>query len=123
MGIKKISYPTSLDNIDIDDDNIDVFVELDDGMVYTMTVSTPKNYYKYMDKEGINYIPAAPPDIIVRKLTEENIREALKTYIKDEGYWLKVYYLVGITQDAFDIKLMDKMVQEIKKQNEEIEAM
>ena len=121
MEIKKISYPTSLDNIDNQGDDIDIFVELDDGMVYTMTVSTPKNYYKYMDKEGIDYIPSAPPDIIVRRLTEENIREALITYIKDKGYWLKVYYLAGSVHDAFDMRLMDKMIKEIKKQNEEIE--
>ena len=122
MKIKKISYPTSLEEIlDIEDDNIDIFVELDDGMVYTMTVSTPKNYYKYMDKEKIDYISSMPPDIIVRKLTEENIRNALETYVKGDGYWLKLYYLAGNTTDAFDIKLMDKMIQEIKKQNEEIE--
>lgn len=122
MKIKKISYPTSLEEIsDIEDDNIDIFVELDDGMVYTMTVSTPKNYYKYMDREKIDYIPSMPPDIIVRKLTGENIRNALETYVKDDGYWFKLYYLAGSTTDAFDIKLMDKMIQEIKKQNEEIE--
>lgn len=88
-----------------------------------MTASTPKNYYKYMDKEGIDYIPSAPPDIIVRRLTEENIREALETYIKDDGYWMKVYYLAGSIQDAFDMRLMDKMIHEIKKQNEGIEEM
>ncbi|WPC43905.1 hypothetical protein [Clostridium sp. JS66] len=114
MKIKKISYPTSLEKIpDIENDNIDIFVELDDGMVYTMTVTTPKNYYKYMDKEKIDYVPSMPPDIVVRKLTEENIRNALETYVKDDGYWLKLYYLVGNTTDAFDIKLMDKMIKEI----------
>ena len=70
-------------------------------------------------KEKIDYIPSMPPDIIVRKLTEENIRNALETYVKGDGYWLKIYYLIGNTTDAFDIKLMDKMNEEIKKQNEE----
>jgi len=120
MKIKKISYPTSLEKIeDIEDDNIDVFVELDDGMVYTMTVCTPKNFYKYMNKEGIEYIPAMPPDIIVRRLTEENITKALQTYIEDDAYWLKLYYLAGSTIEAFDMKLMDKMIEVIKNQNEE----
>ncbi len=121
MKIVKISFPTDLSSIkDIDDANIDVFVETDDGMNYTFIVTTPKNYYWYMDKEGIDYIPASSPDIIVRSLTEENIRKVLETYMEDDGYWLKLYYLSWKRKGAFDIKAMNKMIEEIRKDNDEI---
>lgn len=121
MKIVKISFPTDLSSIkDIEDANIDVFVETDDGMTYTFIVTTPKNYYWYMNKEGIDYIPAASPDIVVRSLTEENIRKALETYLEDDGYWLKLYFLCWKRKGVFDVRVMDRMIAEIKKSNDEI---
>lgn len=121
MKIKSIKYPVPLSNIkDIENDNIDVFVEADDGMIYSLVVFTPKNYYWYMDKEDINYIPASRPDIIVRKLTDEIITEALETYIKNNGYWLKLYFLAGDEDGVFEIAEMDKMINKIKTRNQEI---
>ena len=44
MLIKSISFPTPLEDIkDIEDDNIDVFVELEDGYTHTVVVATSKN--------------------------------------------------------------------------------
>ncbi len=46
MTIRKIIYPTPLDEIvDPFNDNIDVLVELDDGNCYTTVVITPKKYF------------------------------------------------------------------------------
>lgn len=121
MKIKNIEYPLYFDNIeDVHNDNIDVFVELEDGMKYTIVVTTPKFYYTYMDKEGIDFIPASPPDVIVRTLTKENIQNALETYLEDDAYWLKLYYLSGDTEGAFDIKMMNSRIEEIKSRNDEI---
>ena len=121
MKIKEIRYPVAIASIDdIENDNIDVFVETDDGTVYTITVFTPNNYYWYMDKEGLNYMPASPPDIIVRILTEENIRNAIETYLENDGYWLKLYYLAGKREGIFDIDAMDRMIDKIKKVKKEI---
>ena len=121
MKIKKISYAEPLAKIkDIENGNIDVFVEDDKGMVYTFVVTTPKNYYWYMDKEGLDFIPASPPDIIVRSLTEENIKKAIESYLEENGYWFKVYYLSGERTGAFDMKLMNDMIDEIRKNNDEI---
>lgn len=121
MNIKSIRYAEPLSEIkDIENDNIDIFVEDDKGMVYTFVVTTPKNYYWYMNKEGIDYIPASSPDIIVRSLTEENIKKALETYMEDDGYWLKLYFLSWKRKGAFDIKAMNKMIEEIRKENDEI---
>jgi len=92
MQIKKIDYPTDLNKIkDITNDNIDVFVELENGHTYTLTISTPQNYYWYMEKEGLDYIPASPPDIIVKELKEDIIEKALKNFCEDDAYFLIKY--------------------------------
>ena len=90
MEIRKIIFPTSLDKINEDRDNIDVFVETNLG-TYTVTVCTPQFYVDYMDKEQKDYVPSGGPDIIVRKLTEEIITKAIEHYSEDDGYWLKFY--------------------------------
>lgn len=92
MTIKNIIYPTPLDDISVnkDIDNIDVFVETDNGYSFTLTVCTPLFYNDYMDRENINYIPYSCPDIIVRKLTYSIIREAIEDYCQDDGCWFKI---------------------------------
>ena len=56
MLIKSISFPTYLEDItDIENSNIDVFVELEDGYTYTVVVATAKNIESLMDKERMNY--------------------------------------------------------------------
>ena len=78
MKIKKISFPTSLKDIeDIKDDNIDVFVELENSYVYTVVIATAKNIESLMDKYKINYFKLGHPFIIVKKLTKEIITEAI----------------------------------------------
>lgn len=70
MKVIKIEYPTQLSEIcDIEDDNIDVFVELEDGITYTVVVSTPKNYYDYMARESVDFY-CGVPDIISKKTNE-----------------------------------------------------
>lgn len=115
MEIKCIHYPTPLSEvIDIENDNVDIFVETDDGMTYTLVVTTPKNYYWYMDKEGLDYIPASPPDIIVRSLTKENIKKAVATYLENNGYWLKLYFLAGTKAGSFAVKAMEAIIAKQK---------
>ncbi|MGG3835839.1 hypothetical protein ABEV00_02295 [Paenibacillus thiaminolyticus] len=121
MRIIDIQYPTSLDKIkDIQNDNIDVFVTLEDGMTYTLVVTTPKNYYWYMENEGLDFVPASPPDIIVKELTEENIRKALENFVEGNAYWLKLYFLSGNENGVFEIDKMNEMIARIKKENDEI---
>ncbi|MGA3599120.1 hypothetical protein [Lysinibacillus agricola] len=52
MKIIDIEFPTYFETIDKNNDNIDVFVRMEDGVTYTMVITTPNNYYWYMDKEG-----------------------------------------------------------------------
>ncbi|MDX8361707.1 hypothetical protein [Cytobacillus sp. IB215316] len=111
MKIKNIEFPTALEKVkDIEDDNIDVFVELEDGMTYTLVVATPKNLFTQMDQEQINYIPASPPFIIVRTLNEDIIKSALQTYVNENAYWLKQYFLAS----EFDMDVMDQMLDNIR---------
>ncbi len=105
MVVKKIRFPTYLEDIkDIENDNIDVFVELEDGYVYTLVVATAKNIETIMDQEKLNYFSTGHPFIIVKELTEEIIEEAVKAYAEEnDGYWLKWYNFVGkIDKTVFD---------------------
>ena len=96
MLIKSISFPTYLEDItDIENSNIDVFVELEDAYIYTVVVATAKNIESLMDKEKINYFEPGYPFIIVKKLTKEIITEAIEAYASDDAYWLKLYHFAG----------------------------
>lgn len=121
MEIKRIEYPVSLSNIEnIENDNIDIFVELDDGFHYNLLVVTPQNLSYLMEKEGTNYLPAGALFIVVKSLTEKNIRNAIENYLENNGYWLKLYQLAGERFDYFSTKEMDKMLLKLKEENEEL---
>jgi len=88
LKVLEIEFPLYYEQLDKDNGNMDVFVTLEDGMTYTMTVSTPSNYYWYKDKEEIDFIPAYPPDIIIeRTLNKETVRKAFETFVEDNAYW------------------------------------
>ena len=96
MLIKSISFPTYLEDItDIENSNIDVFVQLEDAYTYTVVVATTKNIESLMDKEKINYFEPGYPFIIVKKLTKEIITEAIEAYASCDAYWLKLYHFAG----------------------------
>ena len=108
-----LEFPTPLSEIeDIFNDNIDVFVKLNNGLMLTLVVTTPLNYLWYMDKEGTDFIEASPPDIIVRKLTYETIRCAIETFVVDDAYWLKYYFLAG-RREIFDPAAIDTQIPRI----------
>ena len=56
MIVKKISFPIPLTDVeDSYDDNVDVFVDLQNGRSYTVVVGTYKNILSLMDKEKSNF--------------------------------------------------------------------
>ncbi|MEC0233384.1 hypothetical protein P4H71_03325 [Paenibacillus kribbensis] len=121
MRIKKIVYPTPLSQIaDIENDNIDVFIELEDETNISVVVCTPKNLISYMAKENINFIPASPPDIIVKSLTEENIEQAINNYAQEDAFWLKLFFVAGIDKTVIDLERIDLCLKEIKRVNREL---
>ena len=106
MRVKKISFPIPLKHVEnIYDDNVDVFVDLENGCSSTVVVGTSKNLLSLMDKEKSNFLPPGEPMIIVRKLTMEVIQEAIQAYAEeDEGaYWLKLHHFASyIGLNGFD---------------------
>ena len=121
MEIKSIIYPVPLSEVkDIFNDNIDVFVKLEDGNSYSVVVTTPKNIMEYMENNYLGYIPASHPKIIVKSLTEENIYEAIKSYSEENAFWLKLLYITGGGETSLDIEYINKVIAEIEKSNEEI---
>ena len=81
MLVKSISFLTPLTDIeDIYDDNIDGFVNLENGSDYTVVVGTCKNILSLMDKEQANFSEPRCPFIIVRKLTMEVIEKTIEDY-------------------------------------------
>ncbi len=100
---------------DPEDGNIDVFIESQDGYVFTVVVTTAKNILKNMKENQSNFLEPSYMLIPVKKLTEEIITEAIKAYAKDDGYWLKLYQFAN----AIDISVFDKLqAQHIEFQKE-----
>lgn len=119
MLIKSISFPTYLEDItDIENSNIDVFVELEDAYTYTVVVATAKNIESLMDKERMNYLEPGYPFIIVKKLTKEIISEAIKAYASDEAYWLKLYHFAGKVDTAVFNQLQAEHMDYLKELDE-----
>lgn len=123
MLIKSITFPTSFkdygeEQADIENTNIDVFVESSEGYTYTIVAITPKNLQYLMDKEKMNYLEPGYPFIIVQKITEEIIIETLKAYAEDDAYWLKLYHFAGkIDATVFD-KLQAEHIEHLKELDE-----
>ena len=121
MLVKKISFvrPNLLEEIpDIEDYNLDVFVELEDGYTYTVVIATAKNIESLMDKERMNYFEPGHPFIIVKKLTKEIISEAIQAYASDEAYWLKLYHFAGKVDTAVFNQLQAEHTDYLKELDE-----
>jgi len=62
MLIKKMNFPSPLEYVeDIYDDNLDIFVELEDGSEYTVIVGTPKNFLTLMSRDEMDYLEPGCP--------------------------------------------------------------
>lgn len=91
MKINRIEYPSPIEEVNALNDNIDVFVHMDDGSVYSFVVATPDNIYWCMDNQRVDYFFGIPP-VFVKALTTENIERALHELVQeDNGPWVEVY--------------------------------
>jgi hypothetical protein len=76
--INKISFPTPLSEIRYtENDNIDVFVELEDGYTYTLVLITPQNILHLMNQNNKSFFDVGHPMIIVKELTQKCIYSAI----------------------------------------------
>ena len=67
-----------------------------------------------MEQEKTNFITPDTPKIIVKKLTEQIVREAIQAYVENDGYWLKLCQF----GDDIDISILNKMEAEHRKELE-----
>ena len=73
--------PTSLKEINNEDDNIDVCVRTSDGHNYTFVIATEKNIIKHPGLRAI----------IVKEITPHSIKKAIKIIMKSEKRVLDYY--------------------------------
>ena len=110
MKIKRIEFAHEITDPHID--NLDVFVENEDGYTYTIVVSTPGDLLDQMEQEKINFIMPDNPKIIVKELTEQIVRDAIQAYAENDGYWLKLCQF----GDDIDISVLNKLEEEHRKE-------
>lgn len=110
MKIKRIEFTHEITDPHIG--NLDVLVENEDGYTYTIVVSTPGDLLDQMEQEKINFIMPDTPKIIVKKLTEQIVREAIEAYAENDGYWLKLCQF----GDDIDISVLNKLEEEHRKE-------
>lgn len=106
MLIKSIRFADEI--TDLEDDNIDVFVESQDGYTFIVVVATTKNLLRRMDEGKSNFLESGWLVILVRKLTKEIITEAIEAYAVDDTYWLRLHQFA----DDIDISVFDKLQAE-----------
>ena len=103
MLIKNIRI---LDEItDIENDSIDVCVDSEDGYTFTVSIATTKHLLQRMDEEKSNFSNPNELTIVVRKLTQEIITEALEAYAEDNAFWLKLHEFAS----EIDISVFDEL--------------
>jgi hypothetical protein len=103
MLIKNIRI---LDEItDIENDSIDVCVDSEDGYTFTVSIATTNHLLERMNQEKSNFSNPSELVIVVRKLTQEIITEALESYAEDNAFWLKLHHFAS----EIDISVFDKL--------------
>lgn len=127
MAVQSIKILGDLENFeDIEDGNVDVFVNLDDGHEYVLIVATQKNLLTIMNNNEMDFLAPGIPFIVVKKLTKELIEMAIKAFAEEDAYYLKFYAA------TFDIKTLnvlkerevakDKLIFDLIKKGESIES-
>jgi len=75
MKIKRIKFMEEIR--DVNNDNIDILVENEDGYTYIVGVGTPQDLLEEMDQEKTNFVRPGTPMIIGKKLTKGIVTEAI----------------------------------------------
>jgi hypothetical protein len=92
MKVESINFLSPIEDIDdIFDDNMDVSVNLENGLNYVVVVGTPKNLLRLMENEKSNFLSPGDPIVVVKKMTKEVVEEAIQAYADDDAHYLKFY--------------------------------
>lgn len=95
-----------LDEItDIENDSVDICVDSEDGYTFIVSIATTKHLLQRMDEEKSNFSNPNELIIVVRKLTQEIITEALEAYAEDNAFWLKLHAFAS----EIDISVFDEL--------------
>ena len=86
-----IIFPTSLDNINPENDNVDVLVQMDTGKQYSFVIATPDNVKDLMQKDNLPFLVPGSPFLFVEKITEANIRLLLNSLLKENESLIQIY--------------------------------
>ena len=111
MFIRKIRIIDEI--VDIENDCVDLCVESENGYSFTVSVATTKFLLEKMRKRNKNFVEPDDLVILVRKLTEEIITEALYAYAENDGFWLKLHHFAN----EIDISVFDKLQEESRKES------
>ena len=84
MRIKKIRFIDEVRN----DYNFTVLML---GLNLKMIIRIPNDLMEKRLKKKINFLQPGTPMGVVKKLTKDIVTEAIKTYAKGKGYWLKLF--------------------------------
>jgi hypothetical protein len=98
MKVESINFLSPIEDID---DNMDVSVNLENGLNYVVVVGTPKNLLRLMENEKSNFLSPGDPIVVVEKMTKEVVEEAIQAYAGDNAHYLKFYAA------ELDIKTLD----------------
>lgn len=122
MKIKEISYLHLPQNNE--DDCLDVCVTLENNGSYLIEVTTPQFFSNLMKKSKSNFISPDYPYIIVSKLTDEIIRNAIQEFVdmEEDSYWLKLYLATPLFKIEELNEVLDRNAKENEKLNKEIET-
>lgn len=113
MKVVNVSYPTPLSEIiNKENDNIDVFIELEDGSKITIVVRTPKNLISLMNRENVDYLTPPQPEIIVKSLTHENIKKAVEEYADGDAFWLKLLFAASTDKNVINMDILSPSVHQ-----------
>lgn len=83
MKVINIRIPYNLEETTIENENVDVFVDTDEGYTYNLSFATTRHIQFLMDKEREEYFGPSYPFIIVNKLTREIIEQAVKAFAEE----------------------------------------
>ena len=76
--LKSIEYLKAPESLNPENDNIDVWIELEDEKKYSLLLATPNNIFWCMENEGIDYFFSWPAPLFVKTLTADNVAEAVR---------------------------------------------
>lgn len=122
MLIKSIRFYCELEAIE--NNNLDVYVELEDGRRYIVLVVTYKNILWLMNNEDeeSDFLSPIEPMIVVKALTMENIERAIQAYAKDDAHWLKLHHIATSLDPKTLNVLTDRWFESQKLINKLIDA-